>query len=285
MLDHAERLAEQAGVPTIQEYCAELLAHALEVERVKHHLNDVESRHGPLEGFKEIADDPNYLAEWQRQHVPKEPPPPMIGEAEADEELRPALPDLTVPVKDGRADRLPEPPETIEEEEDRDETANEHDPTQPDDPPEPPRVRIEIARQGPVPTVSTGLRPEVLDRSAFDTLLVHVGLVENRPGAFLPSLRRGQPVAGDQVVELLTCLQRIEDDSRGASMLDRRLAYALHRLAFESQVLLTEAWPGVFDETIIGAIRTVQERVERVLSGRDIRYYPSAPARSAEESS
>ena len=48
----------------------------------------------------------------------------------------------------------------------------------------------------------------------------------------------------------------------------------LHRLALESQVLLTDAWPGAFDERVITAIRTVQEAVERILSGQDIRYYP-----------
>ncbi len=56
----------------------------------------------------------------------------------------------------------------------------------------------------------------------------------------------------------------------------------LHRLALESQVLLTDAWPGVFDERVITAIRTVQEAVERILSGQDIRYYP-APATSGSE--
>jgi hypothetical protein len=47
----------------------------------------------------------------------------------------------------------------------------------------------------------------------------------------------------------------------------------LHRLSLESQVLLTDAWPGVFDERMIAAIRSVQEAVERILSGQDIRYY------------
>ena len=37
---------------------------------------------------------------------------------------------------------------------------------------------------------------------------------------------------------------QLESEHRGADMIDRRLAYALHRLAFESQVLHTDAWPG-----------------------------------------
>ena len=56
----------------------------------------------------------------------------------------------------------------------------------------------------------------------------------------------------------------------------------LHRLALESQVLLTDAWPGVFDERVITAIRTVQEAVERILSGQDIRYYPTPQAPASE---
>src|SRR3954469_20091907 len=44
-LDQAEALAEQAGVPTLQEYCAGLLARAIEVERLKHHMADVEAKH------------------------------------------------------------------------------------------------------------------------------------------------------------------------------------------------------------------------------------------------
>ena len=71
-------------------------------------------------------------------------------------------------------------------------------------------------------------------------------------------------------------LERLEHELRGNDTLDRRLAHRLHRLALESQVLLTDAWPGVFDEAVIQAIRTVQEAVERILSGQDIRYYPAA---------
>ena len=57
-------------------------------------------------------------------------------------------------------------------------------------------------------------------------------------------------------------------------MLDRRLAFALHRLAFESQILHTDAWPGAFDAWTVDTLRAVQEAVERILSGQDIRYYP-----------
>ena len=83
----------------------------------------------------------------------------------------------------------------------------------------------------------------------------------------------------------MAALHRLEAEQQGASVLDRRLAYALHRLALESQVLLTEAWPGVFDDRTVGAIRAVQEVVERILSGQDIRYYQARTARAAENPS
>src|SRR5271165_1465787 len=38
ILDQAEAQAEKAGVPTLQEYCAELLARAIEMQQVKHQV-------------------------------------------------------------------------------------------------------------------------------------------------------------------------------------------------------------------------------------------------------
>jgi len=127
--------------------------------------------------------------------------------------------------------------------------------------------------------------PEVMDGTALEAVLSHVGPGDREPHGFLPSLRRGQPLSPAGVSELMAALHQIEADQRGASMLDRRLAYALHRLALESQVLLTEAWPGVFDDCTIGAIRAVQEMVERILSGQDIRYYQAQDSRAAENPS
>jgi hypothetical protein len=48
--------------------------------------------------------------------------------------------------------------------------------------------------------------------------------------------------------------------------------------------LLTDAWAGVFDDRVITVIRTVQEAVERILSGQDIRYYPAPQAPASERS-
>ena len=64
-LDLAEALAEKAGIPAIQDYCERLLTQAIEAEQVRQKVSGFEARRGPLEGLKEIADDPDYLAEWQ----------------------------------------------------------------------------------------------------------------------------------------------------------------------------------------------------------------------------
>jgi hypothetical protein len=85
--------------------------------------------------------------------------------------------------------------------------------------------------------------------------------------------------------ELVYALNQLEAEWKGAEMIDRRAAHHLYRLALESQVLLTDAWPGVFDERVITAIRTVQEAVERILSGQDFRYNPAPEPRGSEQPS
>jgi hypothetical protein len=119
------------------------------------------------------------------------------------------------------------------------------------------------------------------DRTAVEVVWRHVGVGEDAR-AFLPCLRRGVPVPEAKATELIRALHQLELEHRGAEVLDRRLAHALHRLALESQVLLTDAWPGLFDDPMIVTIRTVQEAVERILSGEDIRYYPT-PSQPASE--
>jgi hypothetical protein len=114
-----------------------------------------------------------------------------------------------------------------------------------------------------------GLRP------AEEVVLRHAGLRGNDPSAFLPTLRRGEPVPALAAQELLQALIDLEAASGDTISIDRRLAYALHRLAFEGQVLVTDAWPGAAaDAGTVDLLRIVQEGVDRVLSGEDIRYYP-----------
>ncbi|SIO65389.1 hypothetical protein SAMN05444166_7680 [Singulisphaera sp. GP187] len=95
--------------------------------------------------------------------------------------------------------------------------------------------------------------------------------------AFLPSLRRGEMVSVNEIAELARALQTLEVETREAKVLDRRVAFALHRLAYEGQILHTDAWPGVFDAWTVDTLHAVQEAVERILSGQDIRYYPTNP--------
>ena len=283
VLDQAEVLAGKAGVPTIQEYCAGLLGRAIEVERVKAHMVEVEVKRGPLEGFNEVTGDPDYLAEWHEQSESREtaagrPQPPSSSGVEA-------IP--ASPISTGASGRVIHPAPAGAGLEDGNDPLNEDSSPGPKHGESPERVlvRIEPAPRVIGRVITERIVPEVMDGTALEAVLSHVGPGDHEPHGFLPSLRRGQPLSPAGVSELMTALHQIEADQRGASMLDRRLAYALHRLALESQVLLTEAWPGVFDDRTIGAIRAVQEMVERILSGQDIRYYQAQDSRAAENPS
>jgi hypothetical protein len=277
VLDQAEALAGKAGVPTLQQYCERLLGEAIEIERLKDHVAEVEAKHGPLEGFNEISGDPGYLSEWRklygaRQSAASGPQNASANGPEAAADLSisaDAIDHLTLPAQPaGAASESP----NVEGNEGTDEAS----PVQTDEQDAPasgPLIRIEPARRAVEPVITQRITPEVLDTGAMQTVLKHVGSGHRDPGAFLPVLRRGQQVDPARLAELISALNRIELDQQGMSVLERGLAYALHRLGLESQVLLTEAWPGVFDASTTSGIRAVQELVERILSGQDIRYY------------
>ena len=275
ILDLAETLAEKAGVPTVQDYCALLLMQSLENERVQQKVADIEARRGPLEGLKQIADDPSYLAEWQESSDAKPDAPPH-GRPNDDATAQSAHATnkpMTVDVVHSEVTQprqLESHPESFVDDDDDSET---------DD--EPRSIPIEPDAVI-VPIVS--LKTTVLkmsDSLATDVISRHAGWGGDQSG-FLPCLRRGEPVPATKSAELIYALNQLEEELKGCDTIDRRTAHCLHRLALESQVLLTDAWPGVFDERVIAVIRTVQEAVERILSGQDIRYYP-APQSSASE--
>jgi hypothetical protein len=256
LLDLAEALAAKAGIPAIQDYCARLLAQAIEAEQVRQKVKAFETRRGPLEGLKEVADDPDYLAEWRMRSEPKPAPlPAPPGDA--------ITVDLVLADGDDAPMQPPPEDEGITWAEDTSEEAPAAEAGEPENPPAPTPVPIAMSSR---PTVRMHA-----DRTALEVLWRHVGPDGDELG-FLPCLRRGVPVPATKSAELLHALTQLELDHRGAEILDRRLAHALHRLALESQVLLTDAWPGVFDERMIATIRAVQEAVERILSGQDIRY-------------
>ena len=109
---------------------------------------------------------------------------------------------------------------------------------------------------------------------AAQVVLRHAAVGSDDPVGFLATIRRGESVHESAAGELLQALNALEVEYRDARAIDRRVAYALHRLAFEGQVLHTDAWPGALDESTVNLLRIVQEAVDRVLSGEDIRYYP-----------
>jgi hypothetical protein len=232
-LDRAEAQAARLGFADAQEYCTEVVLKAIEEERVREQMAEVEARRGPLDGFRAIEEDPEYLADLRTAQKPRERPEvePIhyIGD---DQEALPAPTD-----GDGGSAG--------------------------DSSPLPVRVTIE----------ASSLEPEGLSPSAW-VVLRHAAQAQDDPSAFLPSLRRGVPVPPEAIAELAQALQQLENEYRGTRSIDRRLTFALHRLAFESQILHTDAWPGAFDSWTVDMLRSVQEAVERILSGQDIRYYP-----------
>jgi len=274
ILDLAEALAEKAGVPTVQDYCALLLMRSLENERVQQKVADFEARRGPLEGLKQIANDPDYLAEWQEQSEtkPETSPPNAAGDGKTGISTRSSKDSITVgivlpgvevgPLEPASeivfSDEVEQAPRAIRQ-----------------------SVDVEPAA-GVIPILSN--KPAVFkmtESPAIDVISRHAGSGEDQWG-FLPCLRRGEPVPATKAAELIYALNQLEAELKGALAIDRPIAHGLHRLALESQVLLTDAWPGAFDERVITAIRTVQEAVERILSGQDIRYYPAPQAPGSE---
>jgi hypothetical protein len=135
-----------------------------------------------------------------------------------------------------------------------------------------PRERLEVHVIGPddqeADVMPAGPSP------AAQVVLRHAAVGSDDPAGFLATVRRGESVAEPAAGELLQAIHSLEVEFRDARMIDRRVAYALHRLAFEGQVLHTDAWPGALDESTVNLLRIVQEAVDRVLSGEDIRYYP-----------
>ena len=130
------------------------------------------------------------------------------------------------------------------------------------------------------PDAAVNLATEVDDDGiAFSRSIVlrHAGMGEDEPASFLGTLRRGEGVEPDVAEELIGALRDLEERLSGAQRLERRLAYALHRLAFVGQVLLTDAPAENADPATVDRVRLVQEAVDRVLSGEDIRYFSDAP--------
>jgi hypothetical protein len=253
-LDAAEALASQAGGATLQEYCTALLQRAIDAERISAHVADIEAQRGVFEGLHQIADDPEYLAEWSAQFAAqaRDRPEPARTEPAANPapvpEIVIAQDAAAVPERVRLASREPEM--ELERE-------PESSPTRP---------------ERPAPAAESAVQAGRLSASA-EVVLRHAAQSGADGPSFLANLRRGESVPLAEVAELARALHVLEAEARDASLMDRRLVYALHRLAFESQVLHTDAWPGAFDDWTVDTLRAVQEAVDRILSGQDIRYY------------
>ena len=251
-LDLAEILAVRLGFRDAQEFCTEVVLRAIEAEHIKEQVAGVEAKHGPLGGWHEIAEDADYLAELSRLAVARSLAPPVVVPAPPQE-----TPETLVSLPKGNLDRRDE----ISYLEAREQAQH----AKPTPRPASANRAIEQASFGP---------PAGGD--AAEVILRHAGQAGDDPYAFLPCLRRGESVPPAEVAELAQALSELEREYRTACSMDRGLTFALHRLAFESQILSTDAWPGAFDLWTVDMVRAVQEAVERILSGCDIRYYPSS---------
>lgn len=209
-LERAEAQASRDGAASVQRYCEALLGRAIESDHAEGAKRDAELRGVAIRDLLEIADDPEYLADWH------------AGQAR--------------PIPAG--DESPEP-------------------------------------TTPAPVA---IGPVVAGLPAAEVVARHAGLRGDDPSGFLASLRRGEAIDPGHGLELLHALAELEEAHRGGGSLGRELAFALHKLGFEGQVLVSEAWPaGTIDEGAVALLRRVQEGADRVLSGRDIRYFPTGP--------
>ncbi len=235
LLDQAELLARETGSASIQRYCEALLGQAIDGELAGQKLRETETERGmPFEGLAAIASDPEYLREWsERASIAR-------GEGMARE---PVEDEIVV---------IPDEPGVLAGEGGLASIAGESETW---------RVE-ERAAETDAGSPASGV---VIRHAAL------AGWEDFR--SFLASLRRGDAPEASAVSELLGALGVLEEELAGSRTIDRMVAHALHRLAFEGQVLITDGWAGesVDIETVAG-LRRVQELVDRILSGQDIRY-------------
>lgn len=235
VLERAESQAREAGYETVQLYCEALLRDAIDRIEAPRAAVSREPRSIPETWVEEIASEAALLMDWNR--------PRPIGELEIPAVPRPA-----------HTEDSPMRPNSLG-------SAKVDRPR--DDPPR---------NEGPRP-VPSGNHALTMDSAAM-IVLRHAAIAGEDPAGLIGCLRRGEPIEPGAAQELLQALIDLESDLQQATVLDRRLAFALHRLAFEGQVLLTDAWPGMApDPALVETLRLVQEGVDRVLSGEDIRYY------------
>lgn len=256
VLDQAQELATHAGVESVQTYCERLLLEAIAVAAAKQRLAGSEAARNVLASIEALAVD---------MHGPGDPPPVVRISP------RPTL--VYVARREEPID--PDSNESDDLEDDLLETgAAGIAPVARDDADRRPASVVE-----PATPVDAAMPPasDREPRSGFDAetgaVLRHAGLLGDLSDGVLPRLRRGETVPAEVAGDLLRALSALETRWRDSNSIDRRVAFALHRLAFEGQLLVSEGWPALAgDPGTIGYLRQIQEAVDRVLSGEDIRY-------------
>ena len=250
LLDTAEAQAERAGVETVQEYCADLLA-------ARHR-----GRAGPRAGRRDrgAARAAGRAArDRRRPRIPRRVERP--GRCAGRRRPR-ALPGSNPPPA-----REPAPERASTAAEPR--AGGRH--------PRGARHRgrtlapDDAARRWPRPADLRARRP------AAEVVLRHAGQAGDDPAGVPPVPAAGESVLAE-VAELAQALQTLEVEYRGTP---RSTAGRLRPApAGASRRRSCTPTPGRarFDDWTVDTLRAVQEAVERILSGQDIRYYPHRPA-------
>ena len=184
---------------------------ALENERVQQKVADFEARRGPLEGLKQIADDPAYLAEWQERSEAK--PETPTG----------AWPTMTPDRGNGRVERAAHDRRRLSRERGASIWIPKRSTRSSIGDAETVWIRsrrrlmIEPAASLiPIvtlkPTVLTDERPQTRSMSSRGT-----SETSDDDWAFLPCLRRGEPVpAGKGLPSLTRALNQLEEELRSS---------------------------------------------------------------------
>jgi hypothetical protein len=144
--------------------------------------------------------------------------------------------------------------------------------------------KLEVAPQRP-----DRVEPSDQAVTAADTLarLLHHAALDRDPASngFLGTLRRGERPSEEVVRDLDHVLAELDGLLRGRMEIDRRIAYTLHRLALEAQVLLSDAWTHLAnDRALVDQVYAMQQAVDHILSGHEISYPGTANEPTAEPS-
>lgn len=130
----------------------------------------------------------------------------------------------------------------------------------------------------PAPDNPSPSSPERTGSHPFPLLLSvverHAGLSPNSTDPSLAAcLSTGSIPSSSSLAELASTLEALHNHFTSEPHLPRPAAFALHRLALVAQVFITGSWyASTPDPTLLSSLRWIQEAVDRILSGQEIRY-------------